>query len=132
MLNGSPRAVDATLAVPGQSLGPQAAWGCLTQCSVAWFACPPTVPCPAPYLYVAGPARGSQSVYDRALRCVYGTDDSALSGARRWRRGRTGMACRMLRCSPRLCLPAWRCSLWLAATRSSYTPPPVPALPCPL
>ncbi|EFN52594.1 hypothetical protein CHLNCDRAFT_138621 [Chlorella variabilis] len=43
MLNGTPRAVDATLAVPG-------------------------------------PPRGSQSTYDRALRCVFGADDSELEG----------------------------------------------------
>jgi hypothetical protein len=43
MLNGTPRAVEASLTVPG-------------------------------------PPRGSQSTYDRALRAVFGADDSALQG----------------------------------------------------
>lgn len=30
----------------------------------------------------AGPPRGSQSTYDRALRCVFGADDSELEGER--------------------------------------------------
>lgn len=33
-------------------------------------------------LPVAGPARGSQSTYDRALRCLFGADDSQLAGKR--------------------------------------------------
>lgn len=28
----------------------------------------------------SGPARGSQSTYDRALRCMFGADDSQLAG----------------------------------------------------
>lgn len=42
---------------------------------------PRRIPFPALFAHAAGPPTGSQSVYDRALRCVFGKDDTQLTGA---------------------------------------------------
>lgn len=113
LLNGTPRAVDASLAVPGERLqlgspwlaaldqshdraeqrGGACACACCHHARQPWYrqAAPPAQPAaaspfltlPAPRLPGAGPARGSQSTYDRALRCMFGTDDSELAGKQR-------------------------------------------------
>lgn len=130
MLNGTPRAVEASLTLPGQRSahaapsmhgvpselgrrgqvrrGPRAAPAaarpveaeasrCRCGCSAEGrFAShithsihpsihPSTHPLAHPCLRpcrCAGPPRGSQSTYDRALRAVFGADDSALQGGR--------------------------------------------------
>lgn len=89
LLNATPRAVDAVLATPGQR--PSRAPRRRSRHGLCLAGrLPRGEAVPAPHhsgtrLY-AGLPHGSQSTYDRALRCVFGGDDSQLEGG--WAGGR--------------------------------------------